>query len=104
MNALKWFFVIFFAVFFANIASNFATIALSLAGTKAAIQSLLPQTSKPASVRVAHPLKPGESPREALCTSWQTLYRDNPKTPYLQQMELACKSVHGDDWIYSPNP
>lgn len=104
MKTLKWFLVIFFAVFLANIASTFATTALALAGVKVSLQALNNLKPRATTVRVANPLLPGQTREEALCDSWQVLYRDNPKTPYRQQMELACKSVHGENWVYMPNP
>lgn len=99
MNFLKWFFVIFFAVFFANIASNFATAGITLLGTKALFESLGFSGGNQSSVRIANPLKSGQSREEALCASWQTLYRNDPKTPFRLQMEQACKAVYGDDWV-----
>lgn len=102
MRFLKWFLLIFSAVFFANIASYYATTALNLKAAQVVIEALKPQPAKPATVRVANPLKPGQSRKEALCSSWQALYRDEPKTSYRLQMEQACKSVYGEQWTYEP--
>lgn len=100
---IKWFFVIFFAVFFAIVSAYFAVIGLTYWGAVSFLQNVKihsPTNTHRPTIRFANPIMPGQTSVQIQCDSWKSLYKNDPKTPYLMQMQEACKKAYGPDWVY----
>lgn len=100
---IKWFFVIFSAVYLAITLGYFTIVSLSYMGLAAILQSVSKTSTTPVQrpvIRVANPIKSGQTSAQVQCESWKSLYVNDAKTPYFLQMQEACKKAYGADWKY----